>query len=472
MPTALRAVPLPRLGAEVAGVSLRGALASGRAAALTRRLRPELDRHGLLLFRHQESLQPTDHLLLAECLGAVFPLPRRYQHVKAPHRDVLRMSNREEEGFTGVGTSGWHLDGISYDTPFGYSLLHICSASRDGPTHFLPLHPLAQRVRRQRPGWWERLSMRCGSGETAVHHPLLYEHPRTRRAGVALGKTSGLLRDRGTASEHELGAEETAATLEELSAHVEAHEAQHAYGHQWRAGDVLIVDNLAVAHLASPETQLPADEVGLRVLHRVVVAGGEALCGVTQEQFNPPPTQTHPNQKPRLAPKVCGLRWFCNGIFEKKDPKKATGFRRTSAPAPRLCRHDTQVRRASQPRPSSRSHATIVARRRARTPARPHTRQPTHPNRPQPTHSPVARALTRSLALAQVAKEVTDARARARPPVQRRRGGAPAAARDAAGRPRKRRAASDVVAGGATHGTAGGEQRRPRVVRLLAEQQQ
>ena len=275
----MHCVSLPRLGAEVVGVCLRGALASRHTTAtLVQRL---LDRHALLLFRGQD-LRPADHLALAACLGAVFPLPPRYQHARSPHRDVLRMSNREDEGFTGVGTSGWHLDGISYATPFGYSLLHICQASRDGPTRFLPLQSLAERMRRQRPGWWERLSMRCGSGETAVHHPLLYEHPRTQQAGVALGKTSGLLRDRGTATEHELGAEEMFETLEELGAHVSAHEAQHAYGHEWQAGDLVIVDNLAVAHLAPPETQLPSEEVGLRVLHRVVVAGEDALRGLTR----------------------------------------------------------------------------------------------------------------------------------------------------------------------------------------------
>ena len=48
--------------------------------------------------------------------------------------------------------------------------------------------------------------MRCGTGEAAVHHPLLFAHPRTpARFGVCLGKTSGLVRDRGTAQESELG---------------------------------------------------------------------------------------------------------------------------------------------------------------------------------------------------------------------------------------------------------------------------
>ncbi len=42
---------------------------------------------------------------------------------------------------------------------------------------------------------------------------------------------------------------------------------------QWEAGDFIISDNLAVAHLASPSTQTSKEEVGLRVMHRTIVKG-------------------------------------------------------------------------------------------------------------------------------------------------------------------------------------------------------
>ena len=84
------------------------------------------------------------------------------------------------------------MDGLSYATPFSVALLHVAEVPRRGPTHFLPLHPLVLTMRRQQPGWWERLSMRCGTGTAAVHHPLLFVHPRKPdRLGVCLGKTSG-----------------------------------------------------------------------------------------------------------------------------------------------------------------------------------------------------------------------------------------------------------------------------------------
>lgn len=42
---------------------------------------------------------------------------------------------------------------------------------------------------------------------------------------------------------------------------------------QWSVGDFIISDNLAVGHEATPETQFPRSEVGLRVLHRTTVKG-------------------------------------------------------------------------------------------------------------------------------------------------------------------------------------------------------
>ena len=248
-PGSLRVTPLSRFGfgfgAEITGISLRASLANGLVAA---QVRQELDEHGLLLFRGQSDLKPEHHVALGSWFGTVFPLPPRFQHPRAPHANVLRMSNAEAEGLVGVGTTGWHMDGLSYATPFGVALLHIAQVPRRGPTLFLPLHPLVETMRRQQPGWWERLSMRCGTGAAAVHHPLLFAHPRKPdRLGVCLGKTSGLVRDRGTAQERTLGEAEAAAALAKLDAHVATHAEAHCYAHEWRAGDTLVVDNLQVA---------------------------------------------------------------------------------------------------------------------------------------------------------------------------------------------------------------------------------
>lgn len=48
---------------------------------------------------------------------------------------------------------------------------------------------------------------------------------------------------------------------------------QFQYVHNWEPGDFIISDNLSVGHEASEETQYPVEQVGLRVMHRVTVAG-------------------------------------------------------------------------------------------------------------------------------------------------------------------------------------------------------
>merc|ERR1712046_235337 len=40
---------------------------------------------------------------------------------------------------------------------------------------------------------------------------------------------------------------------------------------RWASGDLLIVDNLSVAHLASDGTQAPPEEAGLRLMQRTTV---------------------------------------------------------------------------------------------------------------------------------------------------------------------------------------------------------
>ena len=48
-------------------------------------------------------------------------------------------------------------------------------------------------------------------------------------------------------------------------------------GMQWKPGDFIITDNLAVAHEASPQTQMAVKDVGLRVMHRTTIAGQHHL---------------------------------------------------------------------------------------------------------------------------------------------------------------------------------------------------
>lgn len=174
----------------------------------------------------------------------------------------------------GVGASGWHIDGTSYEKPFQIALLNIVHPlESSGPTLFLPLSPLASRIREHNPSWGG-LWVQNGKGT----HPLLYRSPRGQ-TGVCLGKAQSFVSNLGAADERAMDEEETAATCAALNGHVEALTGDngHVYRHEWRAGDLVLLDNLAVAHLASPASQRTREEAGLRVLHRIVVAGDATL---------------------------------------------------------------------------------------------------------------------------------------------------------------------------------------------------
>ena len=106
----------------------------------------------------------------------------------------------------------------------------------------------------------EQLWALCGRGDAVVQHPLLFSHPRTGAPAVCLGKISGFAWNVGTPYARVADAAETEARLQELRAELVAFcDAPDApvYRHDWQDGDVIVFDNLAVAHFAPPETQQP-----------------------------------------------------------------------------------------------------------------------------------------------------------------------------------------------------------------------
>ena len=107
-------------------------------------------------------------------------------------------------------------------------------------------------------------------------HPLIYKHPETRKPVLCfhLGMTDGFILDHGTPNSRETTEEETDSILNSIFTKITSHTGlDMQYKHDWKPGDFIISDNLALGHEASPETQYPKSEVGLRVMHRVTIEG-------------------------------------------------------------------------------------------------------------------------------------------------------------------------------------------------------
>ena len=61
--------------------------------------------------------------------------------------------------FTGVGHTGWHIDGSFQPATFTYSLYHMASVPLKGDTVFAPLNEIVENLPSANRNKWERLWM-------------------------------------------------------------------------------------------------------------------------------------------------------------------------------------------------------------------------------------------------------------------------------------------------------------------------
>jgi len=256
-----------KVGCEVVGINLSEAVNKNTIKLI----KEDVREHRVLVFRNQSGLSPGRHVEIGKWFGEIEST--FYKHPKSPHSDIFRVSNDCNEGCTNVGRTGWHIDGSFQDAPFSHSLYHIIAVPRQSNTSFLPLTELINSLPEERRQLWERLWMVSDKRQGPVH-PLIYKHPETGQPVLCfhLGMTEGFLLDYGS-SEQKLCDPQTSNNIlkqikEEVLKNVDL-----IYQHVYKEGDLVISDNLAVGHEASPDTQLSRDKIGLRVMHRVTIKG-------------------------------------------------------------------------------------------------------------------------------------------------------------------------------------------------------
>ena len=268
----------PIFGREIVGLDLTRPAAV--PAPVVARLRADLARHRLLLVRGLGQLPAEAQLAVSRWWGPVEST--FYRHPKSPHKDIFRVSNDESEGCRNVGRSGWHIDGSFQHAPFKLQTMAFWHVAEGGDTLFSPLRELIEALPAETRALWERLCF-VSSGARQIH-PLVYPHAGTGdptlcfHTGEPFCETFAVDYDphssRGRPAGGILGADDTSALLRELSRRLE--DPARCYRQRWRVGDLALIDNCALGHYATPETQRPAAEAGLRVLHRTTVRGDAA----------------------------------------------------------------------------------------------------------------------------------------------------------------------------------------------------
>ncbi|XP_047114767.1 alpha-ketoglutarate-dependent sulfonate dioxygenase-like isoform X1 [Schistocerca piceifrons] len=257
-----------KLGCEVRGVDLK----TENRQEVIDEIKKDVAEHRILIFKDQGVISGQRHVEISRWFGELEST--FYKHPKSPHPDVFRVSNVANEGCVGVGRTGWHIDGSFQPAPFAYSLYHIVSVPKKGNTVFAPLTELIEGLSTEKRAEWERLWM-VSDRRSGPIHPLIYTHPVTKKKVLCfhLGMTNNYLWDKGTPNERFATEEEFDRITRDIHNEFVRDGGKIQYSHKWEAGDFIISDNLAVGHEASPETQLPHSEVGLRVMHRTTVKG-------------------------------------------------------------------------------------------------------------------------------------------------------------------------------------------------------
>lgn len=236
-----------RFGATIDGIDLRNA-----GPAMARDLRAALLENGLLIIRNQ-SLTPQEQVTATGLFGTLETFPNvRGQVPGVP--EIFRVASRPEDGHVEVGRY-WHSDGSFRDDPTPISFWYsVVQSDAGGDTLFTDLQQAYAELN-------DDIKEEFGGLNTAhrngVVHPLVLRHPCTGIPALYLntGLTAGVL-GYSTA--------QSRAVMDAVDRHYSRPGA--SYRHHWLPGDVVVADNLRVAHKATP---LPADT--RRILNRTTV---------------------------------------------------------------------------------------------------------------------------------------------------------------------------------------------------------
>jgi alpha-ketoglutarate-dependent taurine dioxygenase len=237
------------LGAEVVGFDFGHA----PSAETIRALREALLAQGLLLFRGR-TLEPGLQITFTRVLGGGVHACSAPTRVIPQFPEIFRVSNQREQGNLNNGLY-WHSDGAYLEVPTAVTLHHIVRPTPDGDTLYADLAGAYERLQARDRALFA--TMRTISQVPTVAHPLVRRHPATGRniLYVNLEPSAKIVDDSG--KEHP-----------RLVAFLREHLNRGCYRHKWRPGDLVVVDNFAAAHCATP-----AHPNALRVLHRTTVPG-------------------------------------------------------------------------------------------------------------------------------------------------------------------------------------------------------
>jgi len=277
---------LEPLGSEVEGVDLSKPLPAQDRAKIAEALD-----HRLVVIARAQRLTDPELLAFSRNFGELdLPGPNPYGepfNKDFPEINVISnvIENGRPIGNLGAGEAAWHADMTYVDVPPKAAVLYALEipSGGGGDTYFADMFAayealpaeLKEAIRGKvavhdasrnsagmlRKGYKEVSDVRDAVG---AKHPLVRTDPRTGRKALLLGR-------RHNAYIVGLAVQESETLLDRLWAH--AAEPRFTLRHQWRVGDLLMWNNLAVMHRRDP-----FDANARRVMHRTQIKGVERIA--------------------------------------------------------------------------------------------------------------------------------------------------------------------------------------------------
>ncbi len=275
-----RIVPLAPIGAQVSGIDLTSQTPPPQR--VREALEQEMAHRGFLVFKNDRKIEHED-FLRASCWWGGRELHSTHGvHPETPggNPHIFRLSNDRRHGIPDVGPQ-WHNDGSFLPATFSHSGYHIIRpAERGGGTHFAHQGIAYEVLPEDRKERWARLS--SVNSASGVVHPLVHEHPVSGQTCIwlHLGMTGAIIEklpDNG--GFRLLDAEDMKRVCRDYNDVLNAGlESGYGIAYEYEENDCVFIDNLAVAHRASPEAHMPVEQQGLRIMHRSTVRGMHDLA--------------------------------------------------------------------------------------------------------------------------------------------------------------------------------------------------
>ncbi len=261
----------PEFGAEVRGLDLHKALDEHDRC----RLREAFDNRGALLFRDAEVTAEDQMALAGVLVGGDVPSDRTGVDQFA-HLYPTNVSNRDENGNAPHGSLLFHSDMMWGENPMELLSLYgieveqpavptiFCSATnawtrlpddlRARVEGLSAVHVTGQQQRGEKT---EELLNPIRTEMRSTTKPVGFQHPRTSQTILYVSQMM-------TSEIAGLPSEESEELLETLFSYL--YDPTHSWQHEWRNGDLVLWDNLAVQH-ARPNVSL---EGPARTLRKVI----------------------------------------------------------------------------------------------------------------------------------------------------------------------------------------------------------